>query len=184
MKRILLLVLTLISFSFAAVMQECKDSLTKTAPNVRFVNDDINGTSKDLQTGLIWNRCVMGKKWNKDKKTCEGENTAFNWAATLTNIQDYNDSEENNTGITKWRLPNIKELYSLAENACIKPALNITVFPNFFAKNVDGLENYLISSTYLESTSSVMYFLPMANATDVYPLSLALGALLVSDELK
>ncbi|NQY21659.1 MAG: DUF1566 domain-containing protein [Campylobacteraceae bacterium] len=184
MKKILLLVLTLISFSFAAVLQECKDTLTKTAPNVRFVNDDINGTSKDLQTGLIWNRCVMGKKWNKDKKTCEGENTAFNWASTLTNIQDYNMSDENNTGITKWRLPNIKELYSLAENACVKPALNITVFPNFLSKNEYGVENYLVSSTYLEASSEVMLFFPYSNSTGTYSVAENLGALLVSDEIK
>ena len=184
MKRILLLVLTLISFSFAAVLQECKDNISKTAPNVRFINDDISGTSKDLQTGLIWNRCIMGKKWNKVKKTCEGKNTAFNWATTLTNIQDYNMSEENNTGITKWRLPNIKELYSLAENSCVKPALNITVFPNFLSEDEYGIENYLVSSTYLAATKEVMLFFAYSNSTGTYSVAQDLGALLVSDEIK
>lgn len=100
--------------------------------------DDFNATEDGLVidngTGLMWTRCLEGMSW--DGTSCTGTATeaepedAFQLAVDATHA-GYND----------WRVPNIKELDSLAEWACHAPALDAAAFPGMPA---DG---FLWSST-------------------------------------
>ena len=72
----------------------------------------------DKHTNLVWQRCPLGQVWNKTTSQCDFSVMAKNWKDTLESAPE------------GWRLPNLKELASLAEYRCSGPALNITVFPN------------------------------------------------------
>jgi hypothetical protein len=91
----------------------------------------------DLQTGLIWQRCSVGKSW--DGTTCSGRATTHNWSEALAMAAD------------DWRLPNIKELMSIAETACVEPAVNLTVFP------ATASSEYWSSSPSAYSSNSAWY---------------------------
>jgi len=87
-----------------------------TRPDSRYQAADANGSQvKDLETGLIWQRCVLGLKW--DGNTCAGEPVAQDWnLASKTAMSN------------GWRLPTQKELEGLAEKSCYELALNATWF--------------------------------------------------------
>ena len=103
----------LLLLSVAATAQTCDDRVSPSTPDTRF---SVSGDEvTDLQTGLIWQRCSVGKSW--DGTTCSGRATTHNWSEALAMAAD------------DWRLPNIKELMSIVEEACVEPAVNLTVFP-------------------------------------------------------
>ena len=94
--------------------QTCNDRVQATTPDSRF---EITGNEvKDLQTGLIWQRCSVGQSWGGSG--CSGSATTYIWSDALSLA----------TG--DWRLPNLKELTSIVETACYNPAINLTVFPS------------------------------------------------------
>lgn len=103
-----------------AAQQTCRNNVTPDAPDSRFtVHAD--GTVSDLQTGLMWRRCAEGRSGS----ACQtGSSVAKNWLEALRGA-----AESTFAGYTDWRVPNIKELHSLVENACMNPAINSTVFP-------------------------------------------------------
>ena len=93
--------------------QTCNDRVQATTPDSRF---EMSGNEvKDLQTGLIWQRCSVGQSWGSSG--CSGSATTYIWSDALSLA----------TG--DWRLPNLKELTSIVETACYNPAINLTVFP-------------------------------------------------------
>lgn len=96
-----------------------------TADEKKFTIDD-NKPSKVFHTtsGLEWSRCVIGQTWNNDSKTCDGDGERFTWQSALKLSQTYKLE-----GHTDWRLPNIKELVSLVERACVSPAIELDIFP-------------------------------------------------------
>lgn len=82
----------------------------------------------DKKTGLIWQRCAEGMKWNK--KTCTGVASTFTHQAAVQ------------LGITRaaatgknWRLPNIDELSSIVDINRANPAINRNAFPATPAKS-------------------------------------------------
>jgi len=87
-----------------------------------FYTDHLDGTVTDKQTGLMWQKCSLGLSGN----TC-GAGAAFTltWQAALVAAKDNTDYQ-----YSDWRLPNIRELASLLENACFWPVINASVFPN------------------------------------------------------
>lgn len=97
----------------------CKANIAKTAPDSRYTVISGGSEVKDKQTGLIWQRCSLGQSW--DGTTCSGTASAIKWSQALSQVQDLGKG---------YRLPNIKELQSLAEDACINPLINETIFPN------------------------------------------------------
>jgi len=106
----------------ALAEQVCKyDSITATAPASRFT-DNGDGTVTDKVNGLQWKRCSEGQTW--DGGTCTGNVTSHNWQQALL-LADGTTYAGNND----WRLPNIKELGSIVELACIDPAIDLAVFP-------------------------------------------------------
>ncbi len=111
----LVTLLILTSNSYAV----CDPNITPTAPNNRYelVNNGIE--VKDLQTGLIWQRCSLGQTWSGT--TCTGTAATYNWINALRTTVNMGNG---------WRVPNIKELASLVEQACYNPSINETYFSN------------------------------------------------------
>lgn len=108
-------------FTATSLQAVCISSIIESTPNSQ-LNLNGDGTATDNKTNLIWMRCSLGKTWNGT--TCTGAASTYNWQTALTTAE--NTSFANSTS---WRLPNIKELASIAEEACFSPAINQTVFP-------------------------------------------------------
>jgi hypothetical protein len=100
----------------SAALAACIPNEPLTRPDSRYQAVDANGTQvKDLETGLVWQRCVLGQQW--DGKACAGDPIAQDWnLATQTALAN------------GWRLPAQKELEGLAEKSCYELALNATWF--------------------------------------------------------
>ena len=69
----------------------------------------------DIMTGLVWRRCADGMAWNDNAQTCDGEATRFMWTDALKHVRQTHEGG--------WRLPNVKELYSIIELEPKLPAL-------------------------------------------------------------
>ncbi|WP_082086989.1 Lcl C-terminal domain-containing protein [Teredinibacter purpureus] len=106
--------------------QHCQnDTIIATAPDNRYVQHN-NHTVTDSQTDLTWSQCLLGTTG----ETCnEGTALELNWAEALIHVTALN-TENGFAGSTDWRLPNIRELSTLAELQCSAPAINIRLFPS------------------------------------------------------
>ncbi|AOP33330.1 hypothetical protein A0128_05400 [Leptospira tipperaryensis] len=79
------------------------------------------GTIFDASTGLTWTQCSMGQAATAPcagAPTTSAWSTALNYCNTLT------------TGGFVWRLPNIKEMYTIVNFASEAPSISTTSFPN------------------------------------------------------
>ncbi|MBU3022059.1 DUF1566 domain-containing protein [Aestuariibacter sp. A3R04] len=120
MKRYMALFTMLVSFS--ALAQTCISEGIETAADSEFV-DQGDGSVLHVATDLVWQRCALGQTW--DGTSCSGTAVKYNWQEALLKAQ-----EEDSTVLLGWRLPNIKELASITERQCVRPAINDTIFPN------------------------------------------------------
>lgn len=104
--------------------QTCPAGIAETKPASQYqINSD--GTVTDKKTDLVWAQCTYGLSGNN---CATGSAQSFTWKGALDVAQAANSAEY--LGHGDWRLPNIKELQSLAEKACYSPAINEVVFPN------------------------------------------------------
>ncbi len=94
-----------------------------------FENGD--GTVTDTSTGLMW------------QKPAEGE---MNWEAALAYSESLNFA-----GYSDWRLPSLKELWSIVDHSRARPAIDIAYFP--YATLVSS--SYWSATTYPHSTDRV-----------------------------
>ena len=124
--RLVYLLLTAILASSQLSAQEveatCLSSIAATAPSEDFVLRD-NGETWQISTNLIWMRCAYGQTWDGD--SCSGEAEPLTWLQALELSRAFSSN-----GSNAWRLPNVKELSSIVERACLRPAINAEVFPN------------------------------------------------------
>lgn len=74
------------------------------------------GEVTDLNTGLIWNRCLEGAVWNG--LNCRGSPLVLSHESALLRAKSR----------TGWRLPNIKELASIATYS--SPYMDTMAFPD------------------------------------------------------
>lgn len=88
--------------------------------------DNGDATVTDLSTGLMWQQCSLGQN---SETACDGEAINLNWQQALHAAADLN-VQGGLAGHSDWRLPNVKELRSLVEEACYEPAINSERFPN------------------------------------------------------
>ena len=94
----------------------CFPDMPLTRPDSRYEAANASGSEvKDKDTGLVWQRCVYGLKW--DGAACSGTAIAQDWNTATKTAKD-----------AKWRLPTQVELEGLSEKSCSEPALNSTWF--------------------------------------------------------
>ena len=89
-----------------------------TVTTVVYSGDVASNAVLDTRTGLTWRRCAEGQVWNGT--TCTGSALTFTHEAALTRAAAQTPA---------WRLPNVKELSSIADKALQNPAIDSTAFP-------------------------------------------------------
>ncbi|TRX53465.1 DUF1566 domain-containing protein [Thalassomonas sp. M1454] len=116
-------------------------------PTSRYLSPT-EGVIADLKTGLMWSRCVYGQEWSIEEQTCTGDAIKLTWENALKQ-----PALTLNTGYEGWRLPNIKELRTIANTGQAQPSFNTDVFFNIPSENTD----YFWSSTPVQYLSSTLY---------------------------
>lgn len=101
----------------------------------RFIPSPDGTEVTDTLTGLVWRRCAAGLIWNNDTQSCDGTATEFLWKEAL----DY--AKVNGQG--GWRIPNVKELFSIVDLERAGTNIDPLAFPNTPAKT-------FLSSTTLD----------------------------------
>ena len=81
-----------------------------------------NETVIDTETGLMWTRCPIGLS-GSNCSTGTATEGDWKWALETANSSTH-------AGFSDWRVPNVKELDSLAAHNCFGPAINAVIFPN------------------------------------------------------
>jgi hypothetical protein len=104
--------------------QTCDDLITRSTPTDQFT-PNVDGTVTENKTTLTWMRCSLGQEWIENDSSCTGTASTYSWQTALTTA-----SGTIFAGQDDWRLPNIKELKSIAEQACYSPAINADIFSN------------------------------------------------------
>ncbi len=131
---LLSLLFSTVSLSYA----QCDTGIPGHYPG-RFT-DNGDGTITDNMTGLMWSKCIMGMYWSSSQQTCTGPASdtqeevrvdSLDWQSTLQKVVEINNSG-GYAGRTDWRLPNIKELGSLLEPACLDDGNNIALDKTYF----------------------------------------------------
>ncbi len=114
---------------------DCLPSINATSPTNRFTVNS-NGTATDNVTGLVWKRCSQGYTLNDggtadlaDDRCLPTNAYDFYWKDALLAAQTVN-ATGGFANATDWRVPNLKELSSIAELRCSAPAINLTIFPD------------------------------------------------------
>lgn len=74
----------------------------------------------DSKTGLIWRRCSEGQAWSGS--TCTGTASGYTHEQALAQAKAQ-------AGTAGWRLPNVKELVSIADSSRVSPAIDTAGFP-------------------------------------------------------
>lgn len=110
--------------SGGAVAQQVCDAPPegRSSPSTRFL-DGADGTVTDKDTKLMWMRCSAGQVG----PGCSGEASRFDWAAAQSAAADVN--RLGTYFYSDWRLPQLRELATIAERQCANPRVNLTVFP-------------------------------------------------------
>jgi hypothetical protein len=114
--------LLLLTYASVGTSQTIKSYITGQWQDSRYI-DHNNGTVTDKVTKLMWAKCSLGQ--NSTSTTCSGSATNHNWKDAL---EQANSSTL--AGYSDWRLPNVKELYSLLALDRFHPAINLSIFPN------------------------------------------------------
>lgn len=76
--------------------------------------------ASDSRTGLIWQRCSLGKTFNP-RQDCSGE-------PRLMSLQEARKAAEN--AGSGWRLPTVGELTNLIDRQCGRPPVDVKAFPD------------------------------------------------------
>lgn len=157
----------LITNTYAAP-QVCNDSIPPSTPESRFEFLDNGNEVKDLITGLIWQRCPAGRSWTGTG--CSGIAIRYDWASALA----LGDG-------TEWRLPNIKELESISEVSCSRPAFNLSIFPGTPHSEFSRLWS---STPHLHHTSrmTAWYFHPDSGSISTHDITEGQFARLVRND--
>jgi hypothetical protein len=108
-----------------------------------------DGTVTDLDTGLMWTRCVYGQTWDESEQTCSGDIQNLSWLNALEAGVDNNYADYNG-----WRLPNINELKTIFDITKVGPAMNTVAFPVLPTTN-----NYAFWSSTPDLARGVLYSL-------------------------
>lgn len=150
----------LLALSSTLVQADCRlADLYQTAPSQRFEIQDT--VVIDHTTQLMWAKCVVGRS-GSDCST--GNATLLNWPDALNYASNAQLASFNN-----WRLPNIKELASIIESACIRPALDPSSFPNpgySYTSDSNTLYDYVTWSSTPYVNSALVRYVDYSNGAD------------------
>ncbi len=113
--------LTLFCMANTLHAQMCSATETRIAPDSRYeVLAGSNGNEvRDTQTGLIWQRCSVGQRW--DGQHCKGKPVALSWSEAKNTAQSLG---------LGYQLPSVEQLHSLTDRSCYNAAMNEHIFPN------------------------------------------------------
>ncbi|MCX7144352.1 MAG: DUF1566 domain-containing protein, partial [Proteobacteria bacterium] len=106
--------------------------------------DNGDGTVTDKVTTLVWMRCSVGQTWTGS--ACDGVPSTYIWddASVIIGTVDF-------AGQTDWRLPNMRELQTIADRSKLNPAIDSTAFPGTSAAT------YWSSTVYPGVTTAAWY---------------------------
>lgn len=110
------------------VAQQCDDSKNLARDSSRFdVNN--NGTVTDIESGLTWQRCAVGQRWQGG--ACVGEAKPLTWNEARALIKP---GQERQHGQAAWRIPKLTEIAGIADIRCRSPRIDLSIFPGTLAK--------------------------------------------------
>ena len=98
----------------------------RSAPTSRFL-DNADGTVTDKESKLMWLRCSAGQAWVSESGRCNGEVDRLSWAGAQALASDVN--RRGSFFFNDWRVPQLRELATIAERGCANPRVNLGVFP-------------------------------------------------------
>jgi len=123
-------------------------------PSPRFT-DNGDGTVTDNLTALIWLKnanCPSARNWS----TALSDVTQLNTDGTM-NSNDCGDTSNSGSHQTDWRLPNVRELFSLIDLSDYNPALPSSPFTGVQSNK------YWSSTTHVQSTFPEAWFVSLGN---------------------
>ena len=125
--KTILLTMTLGLSQFAYSERICEEYIPDEWPDSRYIVEVKGGDNvvTDRRTELMWKQCSEGLT---GLDCTIGSSESIMWEDALALVETHN--AVGFAGYTDWRLPNIKELRSLAAINCHENAINETVFPN------------------------------------------------------
>ena len=122
-------------------------------PDDRYDIDTSNNTVTDDITTLMWKQCPEGLYGND----CSGGTiAAYSWSQALERAEEVNGNP--NPDYTDWRVPNMKELLSLAALDRGDPAINLTAFPGTPANGFWLASPMFGISAFYEGKNFAVYF--------------------------
>lgn len=117
--------------SYLASSQTCLPDFDASSKKDEFV-DNSDGTATDVSLGLVWMRCSIGQTWIDE--SCAVDASRLTWQQALQSAHGYKYANQ-----FGWRVPNMKELASLTERSCVRPAINKIFFQILFLTTIGRL---------------------------------------------
>jgi hypothetical protein len=115
-----------LGWSPANAEQTCDTSVYPLSSPVNRFIDNGDGTLSDVEPDLTWMRCSLGQVWAG--KTCTGTPVTYTWKSAQDAANKLNH-EGGFANHVDWRVPQIRELATIAERQCSNPRINLTLFP-------------------------------------------------------
>ena len=136
--------------------------ITLTLNSGEFVQHD-NGTVTDNTTGLTWQVCAVGQKWDGSLGACTGKAKVFTYANAIKITSDFADK-------TDWRLPTLIELNSIFELKNNNQPVNKLIFPQM---PVD--RGFISSTIYAAKTQSLTWIVLTNSGKNSQPVGSSLS---------
>jgi Protein of unknown function (DUF1566) len=118
-------------------------------PTPRF-KDNNNGTITDKLTGLIWLKNANCPSAPRSWQTALSDVVSLNSTGSM-NGNNCGDTSKGGSHRTDWRLPNIRELFSLVDFAFVNPAISNAAGTGP-GSGSDPFSNFLVSNYWSSTT--------------------------------
>lgn len=105
------------------------------------------GLFVDMQSGLVWRRCALGRNWNETTHHCEGEATKSTWADSVSLVHG-----DNYAAYDDWRIPTAKEYKTFIQARSGKHCHEIEstikkIFPDIRSRYMFGSNHWLADNS-------------------------------------